>query len=470
MKKHLLLVLAFSNVAVALLVLAACAPVPSGPAATETTAPAAATPAAPATQAVSLTVPAAVTGTVPTPVEGQRPLAAIPPGARADRFSAPAAKYIQDNTIYVATIVTDKGNIVAELYPDTPQGTNNFVTLALDGFYDGLTFHRVEPGFVIQGGDPLGTGTGGPGYTIPAEINHTHPRGALAWARTGDDTNPERASSGSQFYITLAETPFLDGAYSVFGYVIEGMDVADKIAVGDKIQRIDITTASTSKIPTPGPTNTPTIAPTPTVTPTPFAPAAQEGRPLATVEVAKRDKYYNTAPQTTIDLSKTYVATIDTSKGTIVMELDPKIAPLTVNNFVTLANLGFFDGMPIAHMQEGAYVVFGSPKSSPDSDVGYALPIEPTVQAAKVVTGTAAMYPVGDANGNPVASGSQVFLSFTEIPEGNVPLNVLGKVTQGLDIAQKLIGAADVEQAGNQQTPVPTPAVDIIKTITITEK
>lgn len=452
MKKHFLPILALSAVAAALLLLAACAPMPSAPAPAATATPAADTPVAPPTQAVSLTVPAPAAGPVPAPVEGQRPLAAIPPGARADRFSGPAAKYIEDNTIYVATLVTDKGNIVAELYPDAPQGVNNFVTLALNGFYDGLKFHRVEPGFVIQGGDPLGTGMGGPGYTIPAEINHAHPRGALAWARTGDDMNPERASSGSQFYITLAETPFLDGAYSVFGYVIEGMEVVDKIAVGDNIQRIDITTATTTKIPTPGPTNTPTTVPTPTVTPTPFAPAVEEGRPLATVEVAKRDRYFNQPPAMTVDKTKKYEATIETDKGKIVMELDTSVSPATVNNFVTLADLGYYDGMPVAHVQEDTYIVFGSPKSEPDSDVGYTLPIEPDVEASKVITGTAAMYPVGDEHGNPVASGSQFFIAFTAVPEGSVPLNVLGKVTDGMDVALKLaIG-------------------DIVKTITITQK
>ena len=280
MKKQIIPVFALLGVAAALLVLAACAPVPGAPAAIPTAGAASATPVAPATQAVPLTVQAPVSGTVPAPVEGQRPLAQIPPAERNDLFGGPAAKYTTDNTIYIATIVTDKGNIVAELYPDTAQGVNNFVTLAENGYYDGLTFHRVEPGFVIQGGDPLGQGNGGPGYTIPAEINHQHTKGALAWARTSDDVNPDRASSGSQFYITLADTPFLDNQYSVFGQVIEGMDVAEKIAVGDKIQRIDITTATASKVPTPGPTNTPAPTPTPTITPTPFAPTSQEGRPL----------------------------------------------------------------------------------------------------------------------------------------------------------------------------------------------
>lgn len=100
---------------------------------------------------------------------------------------------------------------------------NNFVFLARDGFYDGLTFHRVEKDpepFVIQGGDPLGRGTGGPGYTIPPEIKRTHPRGALAMARTEGppETTP---SSGSQFYIALADIPFLDGNYTSFGQTTE---------------------------------------------------------------------------------------------------------------------------------------------------------------------------------------------------------------------------------------------------------
>ena len=142
---------------------------------------------------------------------------------------------------YVATITTSKGNIVVSLDANAaPQTVNNFVFLANQGFYDGLTFHRVEPGFVIQGGDPLGTGGGGPGYTVPAEIKLPHVEGAIAMARTSDQVNPKRESSGSQFYITLAPTPFLDGAYTAFGKVTQGMDVVKKIAKGDVIQQIVI--------------------------------------------------------------------------------------------------------------------------------------------------------------------------------------------------------------------------------------
>lgn len=142
---------------------------------------------------------------------------------------------------YTALIKTSKGDIVCELFAkDAPLSITNFKYLADGGFYNGLTFHRVVPKFVVQGGDPLGTGTGGPGYTIPAEIKHKHLKGALAWARTGDEVNPQRRSSGSQFYITLEATLFLDGQYTVFGQTIEGMDVVENIRQGDKIESITV--------------------------------------------------------------------------------------------------------------------------------------------------------------------------------------------------------------------------------------
>jgi cyclophilin family peptidyl-prolyl cis-trans isomerase len=110
-----------------------------------------------------------------------------------------------------------------------PKTVANFIKLANQGFYNGLKFHRIVAGFMIQGGDPKGDGTGGPGYTIPAEIGLKHTLGAIAMARLGDQVNPTKASSGSQFYITLAPQPSLDGNYTVFGYVTFGMDVVTKI-------------------------------------------------------------------------------------------------------------------------------------------------------------------------------------------------------------------------------------------------
>src|SRR5271168_4132766 len=147
------------------------------------------------------------------------------------------------NTGHYAIIDTERGTIVVELYPAVaPKTVGNFETLVNKGFYNGLTFHRVEPGFVVQGGDPDGTGTGGPGYTVPAEINANehHLRGTLATARTGDDVNPNRESSGSQFYICLAPTPFLDNNYTIFGGVIKGMNVVDQIQKGDHMKKITL--------------------------------------------------------------------------------------------------------------------------------------------------------------------------------------------------------------------------------------
>lgn len=141
----------------------------------------------------------------------------------------------------VVVVETPKGVMRFQLYRETPLHRANFFKLVREGFYNGTTFHRVVPGFVIQGGDPnsrdqdpSNDGLGGPGYTIPAEIQPAlkHERGAIGAARTADAINPTRASSGSQFYIVIAEkgTPFLDGGYTVFGRVLEGMAVADSIA------------------------------------------------------------------------------------------------------------------------------------------------------------------------------------------------------------------------------------------------
>lgn len=131
---------------------------------------------------------------------------------------------------------TSKGEIVFELFGDTaPQTVSNFVYLAQGGFYNGLNFHRREEGFVIQGGDPNGNGTGGPGYKFPDELLDTYDydRGIVAMANSGPNTN------GSQFFIMLNDTP-LPKAYSIFGRVVQGMDVVDAIAVGDVMTQVTV--------------------------------------------------------------------------------------------------------------------------------------------------------------------------------------------------------------------------------------
>jgi peptidyl-prolyl cis-trans isomerase B (cyclophilin B) len=147
------------------------------------------------------------------------------------------------NTGHYAIVDTERGTFVIELYPEVaPKTVANFEKLTDKGFYNGLKFHRVEPDFVVQGGDPDGTGMGGPGYTVPAEISQTekHLRGSVATARTSDEVNPNRDSSGSQYYICLKAVPFLDKNYTIFGGVIKGMEVVDQIQKGDHMKKITL--------------------------------------------------------------------------------------------------------------------------------------------------------------------------------------------------------------------------------------
>jgi len=161
-------------------------------------------------------------------------------------YSAPPSMMLDTDKEYIATIETEKGDIVLELFAsDVPVTVNNFVFLAREGFYDNTTFHRVIPDFMAQGGDPTGTGRGNPGYTFADEFTeHTHVTGALSMANSGSDTN------GCQFFITYAPQHYLDNKHTVFGQLIEGMDVLQELAPrdpsqnpifeGDKVIRITI--------------------------------------------------------------------------------------------------------------------------------------------------------------------------------------------------------------------------------------
>lgn len=155
---------------------------------------------------------------------GDRPETA---GREARQYAAPD-EVLEPGRNYRARIVTSCGTILVDLYEDrAPKTTNSFVFLGLEGFFDGSTFHRVEPGFVIQGGDPTGTGAGGPGYTVEDELavarEQGYPVGTLAMANSGPNTN------GSQFFITLEQPEGLPANYTAFGRVVEGMDVVDRI-------------------------------------------------------------------------------------------------------------------------------------------------------------------------------------------------------------------------------------------------
>ncbi|MFO7675491.1 MAG: peptidylprolyl isomerase [bacterium] len=147
---------------------------------------------------------------------------ALPSGALTDTLSADR---LPEN-LFITIVAKGFGTMKVRFHTeDAPKNVSNVANLAIRGFYNGLTFHRVVPGFVVQGGDPSGDGTGGPGYTVEAEVKRKHLKGSMAMARTGDQVNPDRRSSGSQFYLCLEPLAQLDGAYTVIGDMVEGQEV-----------------------------------------------------------------------------------------------------------------------------------------------------------------------------------------------------------------------------------------------------
>ena len=157
----------------------------------------------------------------------------------AKQYDAPPPMTIDATKPYAVLLKTDAGDIKIRLMPDiAPVTVNNFVFLAREGFYDGCTFHRVIPGFVAQGGDPTGTGRGGPGYRFQDELTPTpFEQGVIGMANAGPGTN------GSQFFITHVDCSYLDPKHTVFGKVTKGKDVVDSVKQGDKIESITITEA-----------------------------------------------------------------------------------------------------------------------------------------------------------------------------------------------------------------------------------
>ena len=157
------------------------------------------------------------------------------------QWNSPPAMQIDANKKYAASMETNRGTIEIELFAkEAPKTVNNFVFLAREGFYDGVSFHRVISNFVIQGGDPTGTGSGGPGYKFEDETRgnpHRHGTGSLSMANAGPNTN------GSQFFVTHSPQPHLDGKHTVFGKVTKGQDVVNAIRQGDKMLSVTITEA-----------------------------------------------------------------------------------------------------------------------------------------------------------------------------------------------------------------------------------
>ncbi len=343
-------------------------------------------------------------------------------------WDSPPEMTINTERIYLATLHTAKGDVVIELFADrAPMTVNNFVFLAESGYYNNTTFHRVIPGFMAQGGDPTGTGAGGPGYTFEDEITHGlvfNEPGLLAMANSGPDTN------GSQFFVTYAATPWLNGFHTIFGKVVEGMDVVEALTPrdpaetpsfeGDLILGIDIEVKRRSSLPPA------------TATPELVRPEEALNRPLAVLPIEERENIYSGMPEMMIELDRSYTVSIVTTKGTIVVELETLSTPQSVNNFVQLAKLGYWDNFPINAVQEGAYVLTGSPYGRPDSDVGYQLPSENGLEARK---GAIAYWFRQDLL---ASSGSQILFLLDDLPGFEEFFTVFGYATSGLDVIDAL--------------------------------
>jgi cyclophilin family peptidyl-prolyl cis-trans isomerase len=352
--------------------------------------------------------------------------AAVTALAACAAFAQPAApegaktKMVPWLTIYVK----DYGKIVVELFPDSaPRNVANIESLAQKGFYNGLTFHRVVPDFVIQGGDPKGDGTGGPDYTVPAEIRMKHVRGALAMART---ENPAKASSSCQFYICLQALPQLDGNYTVIGLTRQGMEVVDSIA---KAPRDD---------------NDKPLRPV-VIDSIVVSMAEPTGQPAATPKVANR-LFMN------IEF-KDY--------GNVKIELFPNDAPKNVSNVETLAKRGFYDGLTIHRIVPGFVIQGGDPKGDGSGGLGYTVPAEIKL---KHVRGAVAMARLGD-NVNPsrASSSCQFYICLSDLPQLDGQYTVIGQVASGMDVVDKI---AAVETSDNEKPVTPV----IMTKVTIEEQ
>jgi peptidylprolyl isomerase/peptidyl-prolyl cis-trans isomerase B (cyclophilin B) len=364
------------------------------------------------------------------------PISVSSPIASPMMWSSPPPMSIDRNVTYIATFITAKGEFRVQLFADkAPNTVNNFVFLARQGFYNNTTFHRVIKDFMAQAGDPAGTGAGSPGYTFADEIVPDlkfDRAGLLAMANSGPGTN------GSQFFITFAPTPWLDGLHTIFGEVISGMDVVLSLTerdpdqkpafFGDALVSVTISESKVSLIPTP----------MPTATPNPPKPQPN-ARPLATLEVTARMNRYDAKPALFIDLTHSYQAVLRTSKGRIVIDLYAADAPQSVNNFILLAQLGYWDGFPINVVDPGKYLLTGSPSGGSDNGIGYTLPQEP---GRSNEAGAVGYWVRG---GSTESSASAFYILLREEKSLDGTYTVFGKVVEGLDVASTLTTADRIE-------------------------
>lgn len=344
------------------------------------------------------------------------------------QWDSPPAMSIDPDKIYLATFETASGTFTIELFAeDAPLTVNNFVFLAEEGYYDNTTFHRVLADFMAQGGDPTGTGMGGPGYTFADEISYAHifdSAGLLAMANSGPDTN------GSQFFITYGPTPWLNGSHTIFGKLVDGMDVL--LALRERDPQLNPTEPGEALLSVGVQEIGGSLLPTPTPTPIPVRPVFEEGRPFAALTVEERENLYTGHPEMIIDPALKYQARITTTQGEIVLELNALQAPIAVNNFFFLANMGYWDGFPMTFIEPGLFVLAGSPAQRPDSDIGYVLPAEGNLPN---VGGAIGYWFRQDLFGG---SGSQFYILIEDLPVLDDNPTIFGSLTAGLDVLTAL--------------------------------
>jgi len=370
---------------------------------------------------------------------------------------------IDPSQVYIATFKTEKGDIVTELYADkAPVTVNNLVFLANEGFYDNTTFHRVLEDFMAQGGDPTGTGAGGPGYQfedeIDSELSFDRP-GLLAMANSGPGTN------GSQFFFTFGPTPWLDGRHTIFGEIIEGQDVLDQLTRRDPDQNPDTPgdTLLTVEISEAGQS----LRPTPTPLPTPFAPdPAADDHFMAAMTPEERVDYWNTPPENVLESGQIYVATFKTEVGDIAVELFADAAPANVNNFIALANAGYYDGTHFYEVIDQIVAVGGDPLGDGSGSPGYVINDELATSAFDSAGW------LGSAQLAPDSNTGQFFLSLADTSWLAERFTPMGMVIEGLDVLNEielrdpaqapespgtLIQRIDISTATSSSLPDPTP-------------
>ncbi len=354
-------------------------------------------------------------------------------------------------THYAAIDIQNYGTIVVALDEVTaPITAKNFISLAEDGFYDGLSFHRIMEGFMMQGGGPLGNGTGGSNNEIKGEFASngianplSHVRGAISMARSGDPN-----SASSQFFIVHEDSTFLDGEYAVFGYVVEGIEVVDAVCASAHPTDSNGSIAVSQQ---------PIIN---SITIHSEAPAVDNG----TVTTASNP--YNTVGTVTSVTPTHYADIVIESYGTITLALDAKTAPITTQNFVSLAQSGFYDGLTFHRIMDGFMMQGGDPSGNgtggSENKITGEFAANGIENPLSHVRGAISMARSNDPN----SASSQFFIVHKDSAFLNGNYAVFGYVVEGIEVVDMVCTAATPTDDNGT---IPAAEQPVIRSVTVRE-